>query len=185
MSVLESMARHHVTWTPTLVVFEYFARSAEADAELAPTLRTAAEAEVAAWHRLRDVFAGSWGPTEIEMALRAIDRIQASLARYHALGGPIAAGSDLTFGGPSLIREVRLLTRAGLSPLEAIHAATGVAGSALGRGSELGILQPGSLADLIVLEDDPLSDLSALGRPSAVMIDGRVVLSELGEPGAI
>ncbi len=183
MSVLESMARHQVTWTPTLVVFEYFARSTEADAELAPTLRIADEAEVADWHRLREVFAGNWGPAEIEMAFRAIDRIEASLASYHAMGGPIAAGSDLTFGGPSLIREVRLLTQAGLSPLEAIRAATGVAGSALGRGSELGILQPGSFADLVVLEDDPLSDLSALGRPSTVMIDGRVVLGELGNAG--
>ena len=92
MSVLESMAKHHVTWTPTVVVFEYFARSAEADAELAPTLRTADEAEVADWHRLREVFAGSWGPAEIERAVSPEALTSAVMQRYHVY---IACRRDL------------------------------------------------------------------------------------------
>jgi imidazolonepropionase-like amidohydrolase len=64
---------------------------------------------------------------------------------------------------------------AGLSPLETLKTATSESARALGLGGEVGVLQPGCRADILVLKRDPLRDLSALGEPLLVIAGGRVV----------
>ena len=64
--------------------------------------------------------------------------------------------------------------RAGLSPLEAIGAATRHAARACGQGAELGTLEPGMLADVLVVDGDPLLDPRALADARAVIVDGEI-----------
>ena len=64
---------------------------------------------------------------------------------------------------PSLFNEIELLvSRAGFTPLEAIRAATQVGAMALGQGDRLGVIAPGRVADLVVVERDPVADIANL-----------------------
>ena len=63
----------------------------------------------------------------------------------------------------------------GLTPLQAIQAGTKVAAEALGRSRELGTVEPGKLADLTVVQGDPLADITALYEVDTVLIGGRVM----------
>jgi imidazolonepropionase-like amidohydrolase len=111
-----------------------------------------------------------------------------SLRRARAAGVPIAAGGDIgnRFPHGANARELQYLVEAGLSPLEAIQAATGTAALALRREATLGALAPGRIADLVVVDGDPLADIRLLqdpGRLRIVLKEGRLVAGTLAEPG--
>jgi imidazolonepropionase-like amidohydrolase len=72
-------------------------------------------------------------------------------------------------------RELELLVESGLTPLEALTAATGTAAAFLRRGGEFGTLRPGLKADLLVLPRDPSRDITAIRSVERVMVDGRWV----------
>jgi imidazolonepropionase-like amidohydrolase len=89
---------------------------------------------------------------------------------------PILAGSDAGDSsnvGSRLHEELALLVEAGLPPLEALRAATRNAADYLNLSGSLGTVQRGGLADLVVLDADPLEDIHNLRRISAVILDGR------------
>ncbi len=104
-------------------------------------------------------------------------RVVANLARFHQLGGNIALGTDYPFqpGGRIPLRELQLLQAAGLSGSELLKAATYHGARALGKEHELGSIEPGKLADLIVVAGDPLSDIMALANVRLVILGGHVV----------
>ena len=66
------------------------------------------------------------------------------------------------FHGPTSLREIELLGLAGLSPMEAIQAATSVPATMLGLSDDIGTVEVGKQADLLIVRDDPLGDLRAL-----------------------
>ena len=110
----------------------------------------------------------------------------ASVERAHAAGIPIAAGGDLgnRFPHGTNARELEYLVRAGLSPLEAIQAATGTAARALKLDKLTGALEAGRRADVLVLDGDPLADIRLLQEPerlALVLKDGRAVAGRLYE----
>ena len=78
------------------------------------------------------------------------------------------------FPGFSLHDELALLVRAGLSPLAALQTATVNAAGFLGLDKSLGTVQPGKLADLVLLDGNPLEDIRNTKRISLVMFDGRL-----------
>lgn len=96
-----------------------------------------------------------------------------------AEGVPILAGTDL--GGPyvypgfSLHDELALLVEAGLSPLDALRAATLNPARFLGATDSLGTIAPGQFADLVLLDGNPLEDIRNTQQINAVMIRGRLV----------
>jgi imidazolonepropionase-like amidohydrolase len=71
-------------------------------------------------------------------------------------------------------REFGLLVRAGLSPLEAIQAATVNAADHLGIAAEAGTIAAGRPADIVAVAGDPLRDVAALERVGFVMRGGRI-----------
>ena len=83
------------------------------------------------------------------------------------------AGNIGTVHGPSVFREMQLMQRSGLTPLQVLKSAT-VNGALTVAVPDLGIVAPGKLADLVVLDADPLADLANLSRASYVLRDGRV-----------
>ncbi len=72
--------------------------------------------------------------------------------------------------------ELQLLTRAGLTPLEAIRAATGLAAQACQLDGVTGTLAAGCAADLVAVRDDPAHDLSTLADPLLIMQAGRIAV---------
>ncbi|UCC82157.1 MAG: amidohydrolase family protein [Gemmatimonadota bacterium] len=105
-----------------------------------------------------------------------------AVRRFHVLGGTIAVGNDygaipgVELGMP--LTEMRLLLAAGLTPLEVIEAGTRNAAFVCGQGEALGTLEPGKLADVIIVDGDPTTDLEAVDRVVAVIKGGEIAHSE-------
>ena len=89
-------------------------------------------------------------------------------------GVPIVAGTDGALPGYSLLRELELYVRAGLTPLQAIQSASTVPARTLGLSGEVGRIAPGLRADLVVLDADPLVNISALRQARFVVSNGRM-----------
>jgi imidazolonepropionase-like amidohydrolase len=133
----------------------------------------------------------SWAPRrpgqELQMALPQKEgcfQFYLDPVRYfHALGGTVALANDWGADGAIErgipLREMQLLLAAGLTPMEVIRAGTQHAAWVCGHGEELGTLAPGMLADVIVVDGDPLVDIEAMGRVVAVIKGGQVVLSKI------
>lgn len=94
-------------------------------------------------------------------------------------GVPIGAGTDTPIGfalpGYSLHSELEMLVRAGLTPLEALRAATVRPAEFFGLDGELGTVQVGRLADLVLLSADPLADIANTRSVDAVVTKGRLL----------
>jgi imidazolonepropionase-like amidohydrolase len=81
--------------------------------------------------------------------------------------------------GKGLHKELELLVEAGLSPTEAIIAGTRSAADNLGKGNELGTIEKGKLADLIVISGDPLKEIERTRDIKMVMINGMIATNKL------
>jgi len=95
----------------------------------------------------------------------------ASLRRALAAGVKIAAGTDAGgHGHPPNAIEITCLVRAGMTPLQALRAATGWAAECIGRERDLGTVEKGKLADLVVVDGDPLTDVTVLQNPERIAL---------------
>jgi imidazolonepropionase-like amidohydrolase len=166
---------------PTFVVMPYYFPSA------IPVAADPAESYVSA--RLR----GFWtGVDRIPSLSSANDRASESgflvhfvaaqrfVAELDAAGGRIVAGTDgpTTPGivpGFSLHRELELLVQAGLTPMRAIEAATKTAAEFLGKSNELGTIEAGKLADMIVVDGQPHLRIGDIRQVRTVLKNGVAV----------
>jgi imidazolonepropionase-like amidohydrolase len=118
------------------------------------------------------------GHPKIEARRRMCEFQLEIVGRFHELGGIVALGND--YGNPGVapgmpLQEMKLLLEAGLSPLEVIQAGTRYAAQVCGHGDELGTLESGKLADLIIVESNPLLEVDAMSRVSLVIKDGEII----------
>jgi imidazolonepropionase-like amidohydrolase len=117
----------------------------------------------------------------VELARRAWDlKVERFLDAYRA-GVRTAAGSDNGSPAaphPDIATELEIFVRIGLAPYDALRAATADAAKLLGLEGEIGTVEPGRRADLIVLKDNPLSDVSNVRRVAAVIKDGIVIRAD-------
>jgi imidazolonepropionase-like amidohydrolase len=98
------------------------------------------------------------------------------LRRFHAAGGVVITGTAGHAAGISGIHEeLRLLVEAGLTPAAALRAATFDAARALRWQDRVGSVTRNKLADLLVLDGDPLDDIRNTARIDAIVIDGRFI----------
>jgi imidazolonepropionase-like amidohydrolase len=109
---------------------------------------------------------------EFERAMRNTRKLAAGGV---LIGVGSDGGSGLDFPGLMTHREVELLVEAGLSPMDAIVAATRNGGLALRKGDELGTIEPGRRADLLLLSANPLEDVGNLRKIDRLMLDGECV----------
>jgi imidazolonepropionase-like amidohydrolase len=101
------------------------------------------------------------------------------VGNLHRAGVKILAGSDTpnpkVFPGSSLHEEMGLLVKAGLTPMEALQAATIQPARFLGRLDSQGTVETGKIADLVLLEADPLADISNTKKIEAVVLGGKLL----------
>jgi imidazolonepropionase-like amidohydrolase len=147
-AALETLVEHGTTLVPTLTV-------------------------TAVWHELGDLSpAARARQDEIERLHRR------SCETAIRIGVEVATGTDTGVRGvmPEMLwREVALLHDHGASAMQAIKAATSTAARLLGIADDVGTIAAGKLADLILVDGNPLQDLSRLSRPRLVMRAGRPV----------
>lgn len=108
----------------------------------------------------------------------AMEGLKSSVGEFHDAGGVLVAGSDAGMPGvpfgAGLHRELELLVESGLTPREALMAATVNAAQVLGV-EDIGKISPGCLADLLIVRGDPVDDIEQLGDILMVFRDGRLV----------
>jgi imidazolonepropionase-like amidohydrolase len=99
------------------------------------------------------------------------------LHELHQAGVPLVAGTDEGIPGFSVYREIELYAKAGMSPLEALQAATSVPARAMRLDRDVGTLEPGKRADLIVLDANPLDRIENIRSVRLVMKGGTLYSS--------
>jgi imidazolonepropionase-like amidohydrolase len=173
-TLFHRMAMHPVWWTPTLVL-DFRDRSF-----LNPEFRRFSTAEDVG---SCETYVAALEKVSASLRQRALQAELDDVAQMHSAGIHLLAGTDVT--GPctapvaALWRELALFVRAGLSPYEALRTATVEPAAYFGR-TNAGMLKPGSVADIVLIDANPLANVEAIRHVSAVVRAGRVV--ELSEP---
>jgi imidazolonepropionase-like amidohydrolase len=175
---LRLLKEKDVVYTTTLVVYEGYAEVYGQCVELNDIEQKCGDPEViATWADVAKLPPGRAPQKRPHPPTSPI--MLANLKRVQAAGICVAAGTDAgnpgTLHGPSLHREFELMRDGGLTPAEILRAATFGAARVMGREKELGTLEVGKLADLLVLDADPLADVVNLRRIHSV-VKGGVVL---------
>jgi len=160
---------HGTVIDPTLVVFESFTAGSDRPiesfepgvAKVAPELRTQLEE-------------GGVPPQVAPMFRKEFAKYVEITGALHKAGIPIVAGTDQTVPGYSLYRELELYVEAGFTPMEAIQAATIVPAHAMKLDAELGTIEPGKRADLILVDGNPLESIHNIRKVKAVITGGKV-----------
>jgi imidazolonepropionase-like amidohydrolase len=143
--IAQRMARQGIYYCPTLFVGEYVAEGR-------------ARGGAAIWPLMVPIHHRAF-----QAALRAGVKIS-----YGTDAGGFAWTEPLT-------RDFPIMVRLGMTPMQAIRSATGVAAELLGQEASIGSIQPGRWADVIAVRADPLADIGALDHVSFVMKGGVVV----------
>ena len=126
----------------------------------------------------------SWGTTDEIAWKNNFRQWMTFVNEYKNRGGRVTAGSDSGYlfkiYGFGYIRELELLQEAGFHPLEVIRAATLNGAEALGQDKDLGTVEPGKLADLVVVAENPLANLQVLYGTGAIRLtdDNEVVRTQ-------
>ena len=167
------LAGYGIPMAPTLVVFESFAGFGK-PYEATDLERESADPDGLA--AMNDV------PEDFDLSVMnglagTLASSRENVRRLHDAGVMILAGSDMQsglFAGASLHREIGLLVESGLTPSEAIRAATLDPARFLSRskGPPFGVVKEGRVADLLLVEGDPTADIRNLSRIRAVLKGG-------------
>ncbi|MBE0460740.1 MAG: amidohydrolase family protein [Candidatus Aminicenantes bacterium] len=106
-------------------------------------------------------------------------RLEEFLLLFKERGGKILTGTDTPWPflvpGFSLHKELKLLVKAGLSPLEALMSATKYSAEALNQEQNLGTIEEGKIADLLILNEDPLEDISHTQNIELIIKSGKII----------
>jgi imidazolonepropionase-like amidohydrolase len=178
-ALFDQMARQGTFYDPTLSVGEAFKEFAAGKIDL---LKRSLVQQVGPPELLRG--------TEEAIASKDADQIRAGIAQYPidmqvamanlkrayehkvALVTGSDAGNFLVIHGPTVQRELELWVQAGIPPAVALQAATSNAARLLGADAHIGSVRPGHDADLLIVDGNPLEDITATERISSVVFKG-------------
>jgi imidazolonepropionase-like amidohydrolase len=165
--LIKKMIAHQVWLEPTLTVEEILPSREQYknDPGLKFSLTTYNEYE-AGWPTLTS--------TQKDSMLLVFKKKQLFVKKFYDAGGLVLAGTDNLYGS-SLHKELELLTGAGLSPAAALKIATYNNAKALGWLDQLGTVSKGKRANLVLLDKNPLENISNSKAINTVIINGRVL----------
>jgi hypothetical protein len=131
------------------------------------------------WGPATNPYTRRFGPESYRGILDRYALLQALTRGFRDAGARLLVGTDAlntgTVPGTSAHDELALLVAAGLTPYEALRAATANAGAFLGPGDRSGTVAPGRRADLLLLDANPLADVAHARRIAGVVLRGRWV----------
>ena len=162
---LASLVAHHVVVDDTIALEEQIFHTLEENAKLEPGIATLPRELVATL--------GGVPPALAERGGAAFAKYLALITELHKRGVVLVPGTDITVPGHSLHRELELYVKAGFTPMEAIEAATRVPARFMHLEKELGTVEPGKRADMVILNGDPLADVSNVRKTALVVARGR------------
>lgn len=170
-SLIALLVEKHVALTSTLPVFEASVpgRPVLNPRELESLSAPARESYLRTWARVN-------GPND-GRAVVVWKKMLALEKKFFAAGGLLVAGTDPTGYGATIagfgsLREVELLVEAGLAPVEAIQVASYNGAKLLGAEKDVGSIEPGKAADLVVVAGDPAKTISDIRKIETVFKDG-------------
>ena len=170
--VMETLARNHTWVTPTLVAYQPYAHSFDSATRHPEWIKYVPRIVEGGWQH--KVLAVPKPDSAMVQSSFSFERTGA----LHRAGVGLLAGTDapraFIYPGFSLHEELALLVRSGLTPLEALRTATYNPADYLGSLDSLGTIGVGKIADLVLLEANPLTDIRNTTRISAVIANGRV-----------
>ncbi len=121
-------------------------------------------------------------PPLLAKAKEVIPAARKNVAHAFASGVKVAFGTDAAVYPHGMnAHEFAVMVRLGLTPLQAIQAATVNAADLLGWSGKVGTLEPGAWADIVAVDGDPVKDVTTLERVKFVMKGGEVVMNEYGK----
>lgn len=171
-TVIATLARNHTWVTPTLVVYQPYTHSFDSASTHREWAKYVPGLVQGGW--LARAAATKPGDSTLMRSYFSFDRTR----DLKIAGVKLLAGTDtpqaFVYPGFSLHDELGLLVRSGLTPLEALRTATYNPAEFLGALDSLGTVTTGKVADLVLLDADPLADIGNTRRISAVIANGRL-----------
>lgn len=181
--VIEVMVRHNVAWTPTIAKWlrPLSSRAArfriredeilnDPDADLPAAVR-------AVTVNSYDKLLKRYSPAQRERAKVGYDKANEFIRRFVAAGGVLKEGSDPPRGMAALLMHQALAmdVEAGVPPMVALQAATLNVAKTFKKDRDYGSVEPGKVADLCIIEGDPLQDIWATQNVKMVVLEGKPI----------
>jgi imidazolonepropionase-like amidohydrolase len=177
-ALFAELKKNHTWQCPTLTVLRSFASISDPTFTNDPRLKYMPRSVRDSWDPGKDVRLRNRSAAEMETQKQVYEKNVEIVGAMQRAGVGILAGTDVLnpycFPGFSLHDELGLLVRAGLTPIEALQAATLNAARFMGRENDLGTIAAGKLADLVLLDRNPLDDISNTKKIDGVVLDGRL-----------
>jgi imidazolonepropionase-like amidohydrolase len=164
---MQFLKQHNTVVDPTVALMELnFHSAAEPLAKIEPGVEKVAP-------ELAEVLSGTGvGPDFAATGKALFEKELALVGALHKAGVRIVAGTDQAVPGHSLHREIELYVQAGFTPMEAIQAATLVPSQVMGVDKEVGTVEVGKRADLVLLDANPLDDIHNIRSVHYVVANG-------------
>jgi imidazolonepropionase-like amidohydrolase len=164
--VFQKLAAKHTTFDDTIALYEQFWHTKEELQRREPGLGKLPRELQGMFDGVGKADAASWAAV--------FAKLLAIVGELHRHGIPVVAGTDIGVPGHTLHRELELYVQAGFTPMEAIQAATLVPARAMGLIKELGTIERGKQADLLVVKGNPLADIHDIRKVTHVVARGRL-----------
>lgn len=169
VAAINFIKQHNVVIDPTIGVYELAYRNVKDDiTQLEPAFYNLPAPLQALFKNM------GAEPAQAAKIKPVVTSMLQAVKKLYDAGIPIVAGTDMGFPGYSLDRELELYVAAGLTPLQALKTAAIIPATVMKIDKQTGSIEPGKQADLIIIDGDPLKNISDLRKVSIVIKGGRI-----------